>query len=120
MQDRHLFNKIEKYQSFAPGQTIFQEGEPGDQMYLVAEGRVDILLDGQLLDTVEPGGILGELALIDNKPRSAAAVARTACRLAPIDQSHFLSLIQHTPLFAIQVLRVMADRLRRANRQIQN
>jgi CRP/FNR family transcriptional regulator, cyclic AMP receptor protein len=120
MQDRTLFNAIEKYQSFAPGQTIFQEGEPGDRMYLIAEGQVDILLGGQLLETVESGGILGELALIDNKPRSAMAVARTPCRLAPIDQPHFLSLIQRTPLFAIQVMRVMADRLRRANRQIQS
>lgn len=119
MQDHNLFNKIEKYQSFAPGQTIFQRGEAGDQMYLVAEGQVDILLDGQLLETVEPGGILGELALIDQKPRSATAIAHTACRLAPIDQTHFLSLIRHTPLFAIQVLRVMAERLRRANLQIQ-
>lgn len=120
MQDRTLFNAIEKYQSFAPGQTIFQEGESGDRMYLIAEGRVDILLGGQLLETVESGSILGELALIDNKPRSATAIARTTCRLAPIDQPHFLSLIQHTPLFAIQVMRVMADRLRRANRQIQS
>jgi CRP-like cAMP-binding protein len=119
MQDRSLFNKIEKYQSFAPGQTIFQQGEPGDRMYLVAEGRVDILLDEKILETVEPGGILGELALIDNKPRSAKAIAQTACQLAPIDQAHFLSLIQHTPLFAIQVMRVMADRLRRANQQLQ-
>lgn len=120
MQDRNLFNKIEKYQSFAPGQIIFQEGEPGNHMYLVAEGQVDILLGEQLLETVEPGGILGELALIDKKPRSATAIAQTACQLAPIDQAHFLSLIQHAPLFAIQVLRVMADRLRRTNRQIQN
>lgn len=119
MQDRQLFNKIEKYQSFAPGQTIFQQGEPGDQMYLVAEGRVNILLDGQIIETVEAGGILGELALIDDKPRSATAVAHNSCRLAPIDQAHFLSLIQNTPLFAIQVLRVMADRLRRTNLQIQ-
>jgi CRP-like cAMP-binding protein len=119
MQDSNLFNKIEKYQSFAPGQTIFQQGEPGTQMYLVAEGRVGILLGEQLLETVEPGGILGELALIDKKPRSATAIAHTACRLAPIDQPHFLSLIQYNPLFAIQVMRVMADRLRRANLQIQ-
>ncbi len=119
MQDCNLFNKIENYQAFTPGQTIFQQGEPGDHMYLVAEGRVDIVLDGQILETVEAGGILGELALIDKKPRSATAIAHTSCRLTPIDQAHFLALIQNTPLFAIQVMRVMADRLRRANRQVQ-
>ena len=115
MQNQDPSNQIETYQSFNQGQTIFREGEPGDRLYIVAEGQVDIVTDTQLLETVNPGGILGEMALIDDKPRSATVIARTDCVLAPISRQHFVTLIQRTPLFALQVMRVMAERLRRAN-----
>lgn len=118
MPNQDLLNRIEEYQPFHPGQTIFREGETGDRMYIVAEGQVELVMDGRLLETVEPGGILGELALIDDQPRSATAVARTACLLAPISRPHFLALTQHTPLFALQVMRVMANRLRHTTRQL--
>lgn len=118
MQTQDLFNKIEEYRSFAPGQTIFQEGEPGDNLYIVAEGQVDIVAGGQIIETVGPGGILGELAMIDDKPRSATATARATCLLAPVSRQHFLVLIQRTPAFALQVMRVMAERLRQTTRQL--
>lgn len=116
MKNQDLPNPFEpEYQSFSQGQTLFREGEPGEKMYIVVEGQVDIVTDGQLLETVEPGGILGEMALIDDKPRSATVIAHTDCVLTPVSRQHFLTLIQHTPLFALQVMRVMAERLRRAN-----
>ncbi len=115
MQNQDPSNQFETYQSFRQGQTIFQEGDPGDRLYIVAEGQVDIVTDGQLLETVNSGGILGEMALIDDKPRSATAIARTDCMLAPVSRQHFLTLVERTPLFALQVMRVMAERLRRAN-----
>lgn len=115
MPNRDPPNQLEEHQSFRQGQTVFREGEPGDRMYIVVEGQIDIVADGQVLETVETGGILGELALIDAKPRSAGAISRTACVLAPITRQHFLTLVQRTPLFALQVMRVMAERLRRAN-----
>lgn len=113
MQNKDFFSQIEKYQPFAPGQAIFREGEPGDSLYIVAEGQVDIVLGERTLETVGPGGILGELALIDDKPRSASAIARTECLLAPVNREHFLALVQRTPLFALQVMRAIANRLRR-------
>ncbi len=115
MQNQDPLNRPEEYQSFTQGQTIFREGEPGDRLYIVAEGQVDITANGQFLETVYPGGILGELAMIDDKPRSAMAVARTDCVLTPISRPHFLALVQRTPLFALQVMRVMAERLRGSN-----
>ncbi|MDG4597588.1 MAG: cyclic nucleotide-binding domain-containing protein [Candidatus Contendobacter sp.] len=115
MQHQDLSNQIEKYQSFAQGEIIFREGDPGDCLYIVAEGRADIVVDNLILETVEAGGILGELALIDDRPRSARAVAHTDCVLTSITRQHFLNLVQRTPLFALQVMRVMAERLRRAN-----
>ncbi len=118
MQNQDPLNQSEQYQSFSQGQIIFREGDPGDQLYIVAEGQVDIMTDGQLLETVNPGGILGEMALIDDKPRSATAVARTDCVLTPIGRRHFLTLVERTPLFALQVMRVMAERLRRTNSRL--
>lgn len=115
MNNQELFKGIEQYQSFTTGEAIFREGDQGRNMYIVAEGQVDIVLGGRILETVKPGGILGELALIDDKPRSASAIAKTDCLLAPVNREHFLTLIQRTPLFALQVMRAITERLRRTN-----
>lgn len=100
-------------QSFKAGQVIFKEGEAGKVMYAVITGEVDIAIAGEVVETVKPGGILGEMALIDNSPRSATAAARTDCTLAAINQKRFVALVQQTPFFALQVMGVLADRLRR-------
>ena len=107
-----LFRNATDCQSFAAGQVIFQEGQPGDVMYAVTEGEVDILVHDKVMTTVGPDGILGELALIDTQPRSATAIARTDCKLVPISAKRFTFLVQQTPNFALQVMRVMAERLR--------
>ncbi|MCI0525856.1 MAG: cyclic nucleotide-binding domain-containing protein [Nitrospira sp.] len=80
--------------------------------------QVDILIQDKVLETVKPGGILGEMALIDAKPRSATAVAKTDCKLVPIDEKRFVFLVQETPYFAIQVMQVMVERLRRINQLV--
>ncbi len=98
--------------SYTPGQSIFREGQPGDHMYVVLEGEVDLLINGQLVETLGEGGVLGEMALLDASPRTASAVARTACKVVPVTQKRFNLLVQHTPDFALQIMRVMAGRLR--------
>jgi CRP-like cAMP-binding protein len=98
---------------FAAGEIVFPEGAAPDGMYALLEGEVDILMEGKLRETVEAGGIFGELALLDEQPRSATAVARTNCAIAVIDPRRFQSLVQQTPFFALQVMRIMAERLRR-------
>jgi CRP-like cAMP-binding protein len=67
------------------------------------------------METVGPGGILGEMALIENRDRSGAAIARTECKVVAIDEKRFQFLVQETPFFAIQVMRIMARRLRHMN-----
>lgn len=96
-----------------PGKIIFAQGDPGDVMYVVLEGQAQIMIDGKLVETVRPGGILGEMALIDAAPRSATAIAKTQCVLVPIDEKRFADLIQRRPEFALHVMRVLANRLRR-------
>ena len=98
--------------SFKAGDAIFSEGEDGDHMYVVLEGEVDLHIHGRLVETLREGGVLGEMALLESAPRTASAVARTNCKLVPVNQKRFNLLVQHTPDFAIQIMRVMAGRLR--------
>lgn len=94
---------------------VFNEGDPGNMMYAVLEGVVDIMVGDQVVSTVLADSILGEMALIDHGPRSATAVARTECKLVPIDERRFLFLVQQTPNFSLDVMRIMATRLREMN-----
>jgi CRP-like cAMP-binding protein len=94
---------------------VFREGDAGDAVYVVLEGKVDLRVNGRLVETVGPGGVLGEMALIEQAPRIATATARTACDLQPISEARFMAMIQETPHFALQIMRVIASRLRRMN-----
>jgi len=105
--------------SFAAGQFIFKAGDPGETMYIITEGEVDILDgSGTALDTAGPGSIVGELALIDDEPRSATVVAKTDCRLVSLDRKRFQYMVQETPFFALAVMKVLADRLRKTSAKI--
>lgn len=108
-----LFKHVENPQTFAAGEMIITAGAPGGTMYVVLDGDVDIRAGDKTLDIVGPGAIVGEMALIDSSARSANAIAKTDCKLAPIDQKQFLYMVQQTPYFALHVMKVLADRLRR-------
>ncbi|MCJ7838379.1 MAG: Crp/Fnr family transcriptional regulator [Burkholderiales bacterium] len=97
------------------GKVIFAKGDPGDLMYVIVEGEAQIVIDGKPVETVRSGGILGEMALIDSSPRSASGIAKTQCLLIPIAEKRFRDLVAHRPEFALHVMRVLADRLRRMN-----
>lgn len=85
-------------------------------MYIVRSGTVEISIGNQLVETVQANGMFGEMALVDGAPRSATARARKACELAPIDRKQFILMVDEAPHFALNVMRVMADRLRSAGR----
>jgi CRP/FNR family transcriptional regulator, cyclic AMP receptor protein len=104
--------------AYSKGQTIFNEGETGRTMYVVAEGAVEVQVNGETIELIEKGGIFGEMALLGSALRSATAVARDETRLLVIDDQFFMHLIQQSPHFSIQVMKVMADRLRRLNKRI--
>ncbi|HVU13450.1 MAG TPA: cyclic nucleotide-binding domain-containing protein [Phototrophicaceae bacterium] len=108
-----LFRNAPNSTTFKAGETIFKEGDAGDNMYVIQSGAVEIMLHGRLLETASEGGIFGEMALIDQQPRSGTVIAKTDCKVVPINQKQFLYLLGETPYFAIQVMHVMAERLRR-------
>jgi CRP-like cAMP-binding protein len=109
----NLFKYVKDTVSFPAGHVIYHEDDPGTTAYVVLEGEVDVSHDGKYVETVGPGGLLGELALVDNKPHSTTCTAKTDVRLAPIDQQRFIFMVQETPYFALEVMKVMADRLRK-------
>ena len=106
------FRNSEDAQTFRAGQVIFNEGDPGNMMYAIVEGEVDIVVADRVVNTIPAGSIVGEMALIDHSPRSATAVARTECRLVPVDERRFLFMVQQTPNFSLDVMRILASRLR--------
>jgi CRP/FNR family cyclic AMP-dependent transcriptional regulator len=113
----HIFRHADTLDLTA-GETVFQQGDTGTEMYVVAEGEVEILSGAVVLETARPGSVIGEMALIDHSPRSATAVAKTDCKLVAVDQRRFEFLVQQTPYFALEVMQLMAERLRTANRRI--
>jgi CRP/FNR family transcriptional regulator, cyclic AMP receptor protein len=113
-----LFRNSDDFKSFPAGSVIFKKGDPGDYMYVVKSGSVTLTLGNTVLETVDEGGLFGEMALIDNEQRSADAVAKTECQLVPIDGKRFRFLIQQTPYFAQEVIRILAQRLRNMNKHL--
>lgn len=113
-----MFRNEGRYDEFKDGRTIFREGDQGGPMYVVIEGSVTLSVRGRELERLGPGGIFGEMALLDSEPRSATAVATMDCRLAPVDHKRFTYMVQQTPHFALQIMRVMADRLRRMDQRL--
>jgi len=120
---RSLYQKSMK--SYEPGQVIFSEGEPGDEMFIIIEGAVEIrkrtsMSTSKTLTTFKPGDIFGEMAIIENKPRSATAVATKAGRMLALNEAMFLAMIERNPDFARKMILVLSERLRKADAIIQN
>ena len=109
----HLFRNAPEVIAVAAGEYIFRKGEAAKVMYLIIEGEVDLMLDDTVVETAEEGGFIGEMALIDDEPRSASARARGDCRVFPIDEERFQLLVKETPFFALQMMKTLARRLRK-------
>ena len=114
----NLFDKDQEYTIAATGLVVFRAGDAADRMYAVIEGQVDIVINGQLVETVETGGVFGEMALIEDRPRVATATVSAQAKLVSIDRKRFLFLVQQNPYFAIQLMTVMASRLRKMDERL--
>ena len=104
--------------SYVAEEIIFNAGSVADEMYVVIEGSVDIVYNNKVLETLNAGDIFGEMALIDDNPRSATAVAKTDCRVLPINENKFDDLIQSPtvgPNFMLHIMKVMSERIRKLN-----
>ena len=97
------------------GEIIFAMGEPGRVSYVIQSGQVQISISGTVFDIVEKGGIIGEMALLDDDVRSADAVAVTDCELVAIDKERLLDVLHKQPSIAVNMAKVMVHRLRTMN-----
>lgn len=109
----NTFKHVKEVQTFSAGDVIFNEGDPGDILYVVQEGVLEVLYRGKVIETVGPGGLVGEMSLVDESPRSATVTAKTDCKLVCMEETGFKIHVSHTPFFAIQVMQVMVARLRK-------
>ena len=115
-----FFKLAGSVESFAAGAQLFDENEKtsgffskGARIYLLLDGDVTLTRGGKPLELVLPGEIFGEMAAIAEMPRSATATARKACRVLSLDEKAFLNSLQQMPEFALMLMSVMAQRLRR-------
>lgn len=103
--------------SFAPGATVFAEGQRGELMYIIEDGEIEIVkLHGPVersLSTLGPGDFFGEMSLLEGQPRVATARAKSAVSLLPIDASTFDQLLRDNPEVTIRMMRRLSQRLRR-------
>ena len=101
------------------GSVVFNEGEQGDSMYVLIQGRADIKVGDQVVESAVPGSLLGEMALVSiGAPRSATVTAATEVRRVPVVVRQFDLLSRESPEFARHVMTVMASRLRHTNEKL--
>src|SRR6267154_588716 len=98
--------------SYEAGRTIVKEGQIGVLMYVVLKGKVAIRVGNSLVENVGPGGLFGEMALVDRTPRLASAVAESNCKLLAINRAAFLNLVKHSRRFAASLLAAVSARAR--------
>jgi len=100
---------------FKAGDVIFKQGDAAEELFIIQSGEVEIRLGNRMLEKLSNYNFFGEMALIDSAPRSATAVAVTDVKLVPVGEKQFLFLVSNTPYFALNVMRILARRLRTTN-----
>lgn len=108
---------------YAAGTVLFEEGQPGDFMYVVQHGEVEIRrqvgADERVLAVLAPGEFFGEMAILNARPRSATAVVRSAATLLVIEGRTFEAMLRARPEIALRIIKSLASRLEHANQHIE-
>ncbi len=120
--DQEALRKIAVERSFTAGQQIFKEGDSGDGIYVVKEGTVEILVAmnqnaGRVFAKLGPGDMFGEMAVVELKPRSATAFAKTKTEVYFLPRNELLKMLENSPALALELLREISQRLRDFNRR---
>ena len=114
-----LFQRERNTIELRAGDVLFRTGDPARCMYVVLSGELVIGEGAIIYETITAGSVVGEMALIDQANRSATVTATTDASLAEIDEKRFLYLVERTPNFALNVMRLLSHRLRRQNTILQ-
>ena len=107
---------------FQPGENIVTQGEVGDCMYVIQQGEAEVLKDVEgkqiRVDTMRGGDIFGEIAIVEHTTRSSTVRAITEVHAMTIDRKTFLRRVQEDPSLALNVLKVMAHRVRSLDQEL--
>jgi CRP/FNR family transcriptional regulator, cyclic AMP receptor protein len=108
---------------YAAGTVLFEEGQPGDYMYVVQHGEIEIRrqvgTDERVLAVLSPGEFFGEMAILNGRPRSATAVVRTPATLLVIEGLTFEAMLRARPEIALRIIKSLASRLESANQHVE-
>lgn len=113
-----LFSHNPTIVKVAASQPLFSAGEEGHLMYVLSSGTAQVLVNSCVVEELQHGSIVGEMGVVSPGPRSATVVAVSDCEFVAVDEKRFQFLVQQTPFFATQVMRVMAERLRSTNQRV--
>jgi CRP/FNR family transcriptional regulator, cyclic AMP receptor protein len=102
-------------ETFEKDETIFLSGSIGMHMYVVLQGQVQIKMGDRIVDVINPGGVFGEMALVDARPRAGTAVAATKVSLLSFNEQQFMKLMHDSPEFAMKIVRSLVAMVRRAD-----
>ncbi len=100
---------------FNEGAKIMVEGRPGLSMYIVLEGKVAVTINRRIVEKLSTGGVFGEMALVDQSPRTASAMARSDCALLAINREALIALVKSDPAIGMAMMRAVAARVRYMN-----
>lgn len=123
--DLSHIERILHRREYRPDEVVFSQGTPGFGMYIIEDGSVTIVSEPsmEIMAELQSGNFFGELALLDDSPRSATAVVKTACRMLCFLQSDMFDLISRKPQIGVKILlclaRTIGERLKKANEEIQ-
>ena len=113
-----MFRQDPEFVRVKRGEVLFREGEDGEAMYVLIEGEAEVTIAGLFFEKCTSGSFVGEMAVIDGSPRVGTVTATKDCKFVVIDRDRFHFLVDEAPRFAIDVMRVMADRLRKCDQRI--
>ncbi len=113
-----LFSHDPDLKPVSAGQPLFTEGEAGHLMFVLIKGTAEVIVKNKVVEALEHGSIVGEVGMVLPGPRSATVIATTDCEFVAVDEKRFQFLVQQTPFFATQVLRVLAERLKKTDQMI--
>ena len=97
---------------FEAGAELTRQGDPGDRFVIIVAGRASVSRDGRVLRELGPGDFLGEISLVDGSPRTATVTALDPIKAITIDRAGFLDLIERIPVFRLEVLNALTERIR--------
>jgi CRP-like cAMP-binding protein len=100
---------------YEPGSVIMRAGDAGTNMYVILRGKVDVTINGGLVESASTGATIGEMALVDQSVRAATATAKTECQLLVVNRKALIDIVKAKPAIGMAMMRSMVTRLRNMN-----